>query len=159
MTNRFMRSGDPPGGMNVAVDGDLLYIGPFAVPLVGIGVLVTAFGWSGVPRLLAGAAGAMMLGGALLWTLTCLRRGQRIEAFVRGELPASPWQGYVWLTMAGLALLGLACLGMSVWVAALLLISAVLFAAAFVIMRDIPPFVFYLVLAVVGGWMILVEPG
>ncbi|MEO6088474.1 MAG: hypothetical protein ABIQ18_35720 [Umezawaea sp.] len=131
-------------------------VGPL---LVGIGVLVTAIGWSGVPRLLAGAAGAMMFGGALLWSVTCLRRGQRMEEFVRGELPAGPWRGYVWLTMLGLALLGLACLGVSVWIAALLLISAVVFAAAFVVMRDIPPFVFYLVLGVVGSWIVMVEPG
>lgn len=28
----FARVGDPPGGMTIAVDGDLLYVGPFAFP-------------------------------------------------------------------------------------------------------------------------------
>jgi hypothetical protein len=28
----FVVHGDPPGGMPIAVDGSLLYIGPFAMP-------------------------------------------------------------------------------------------------------------------------------
>ena len=28
--NAFVRAGDPPGGMTIAIDGDVLYVGPFA---------------------------------------------------------------------------------------------------------------------------------
>jgi len=76
------------------------------------------------------------------------------EEFARGELPAGPWLGYVWLTLLGLAVLGVACIAASTWVAVLLLASAVAFGVLFLVTRDIPPFLFYLVLVVVGGWLL-----
>lgn len=126
--------------------------------LAGLGVLVLTGAWSGPARLLTGGAGVTLLVGAVLWSVTCARRGRRIEAFARGELPAGPWVGYVWLTLAGLALLGLASLWYGVWIGFLLLVAAAAFTALFVFTRDIPPFVFYLVLAVFSVWSLAATP-
>lgn len=126
--------------------------------LTGVGVLLLTLAWTGRAQLLTGAAGAALLGGAVLWSVTCAWRGRRIEAFARGELPAGPWFGYVWLTLVGLATLGLASLSYETWVGFLLLVAAAAFTALFLIARDIPPFVFYLVLAVFGGWSLVAIP-
>lgn len=126
-------------------------IGPL---LAAVGVVSLGWGWSGQARLLASGAGIALLVGAALWSVSCARRGRRIEEFSRGELPTAEWLGYVWLTLAGLALLGVASLVLATWIGVLLLLAAVAFTALFVIMRDIPPFLFYLVLAVVGVWAI-----
>lgn len=123
--------------------------------LAALGVVVLAPGWPGSAGVLAGAAGVAMFVGAVLWSVSCARRGRRIEEFARGELPAGSWFGYVWLTLAGLAVFGFACFVMAVWVAILLWVSAAAFTAMFVAARDIPPFVFYLVLEVVGVWVIV----
>lgn len=126
--------------------------------LAGAGVLVLSAAWSGPARLFAGGAGVALLGGAVLWSVSCARRGRRIEEFARGELPAGPWLGYVWLTLAGLALLGLASLGYQTWIGVLLLIAGGAFTALFVIARDIPPFLFYLVLSAFGVWALVATP-
>lgn len=126
--------------------------------LTGVGVLVLAAGWSGPARLLAGGAGGALLVGAVLFSVSCARRGRRIEEFARGELPAGPWLGYVWLTLVGLALLGLASLWYATWIGVLLLVAAAAFTALFVIARDIPPFAFYLVLLVYAGWVLVAAP-
>ena len=123
--------------------------------LVGSGVLTLSAGYSGQARLLAGAGGLALLVGAVFWSISCARRARRIEAFARGELPAGAWLAYVWLTIAGLALLGLASLGFEAWVGVMLLVAAGVFGAWFVIARDIPPFVFYLVSTVFGVWSLL----
>ena len=68
------------------------------------------------------------------------------------------WLAYVWLTLVGLALLGLASLSYETWVGVMLLIAAAVFTAWFVITRDIPPFVFYLVLAVFSVWSLVATP-
>lgn len=44
------------------------------------------------------------------------------------------------------------------WVGILLLVSAGAFGVWFLLTRDIPPFVFYLVLSVVGSWVLLAQP-
>ena len=124
----------------------------------GLGVLVMAAGWSGQAQLLAGAAGVALLVGAVFWSISCARRGRRMEEFARGELPAGSWLAYVWLTLVGLALLGLASLSYETWVGVMLLIAAAVFTAWFVITRDIPPFVFYLVLAVFSVWSLVATP-
>jgi hypothetical protein len=126
--------------------------------LAAVGVLAVAAGWSSHARVLAAAAGASLLLGALLWSVVCARRGRRMPEFARRELPAGPWLCYVWLTHAGLALLGAAALSHAVWVGVLLLVAAVAFTALFVITRDIPPFFHYLVLAVVGVWVLAASP-
>ena len=118
-----------------------------AAPLPKLLVLSTGF-----------AALYALFVGAVLWSVSCARRGWRVEEFARGELSAWSWRGYVWLTLAGLALLGVACLGFAVWVGVLLLVSAAAFTAIFLVSGDIPPFVFYIVLTVVGVWVILVAP-
>jgi hypothetical protein len=126
--------------------------------LAALGVVALAAGWSGQARVLGGVAGVAMLVGAVLWSVSCARRGRRVEEFARGELPAGAWLGYVWLTLVGLTALGLASLGLATWVGVMLLIATAAFTALFLITRDIPPFLFYLALAVVGVWALLANP-
>ncbi|MGC5075950.1 hypothetical protein [Agrococcus sp. DT81.2] len=126
--------------------------------IAALGVLTVAAGWTEPARVLASVAGAAMLVGAVLWGVTCARRGRRIAEFARGELPAGSWLGYVWLTLLGLALLGAAALSHETWIGVLLLIAAAAFTALFVGTRDIPPFAFYLVLAAFSVWTLLATP-
>lgn len=128
-------------------------------PLIAaLGVLALAAGWSSQARVLAATAGASLLVGAVLWSVSCARRGRRIPEFARRELPAGPWLWYVWLTQAGLALLGAAAITHAAWVGVTLLGAAVAFTVLFVAIRDIPPFLYYLVLAVVGVWVLAAAP-
>lgn len=137
-------------------DAQWLYAGGPVV--AALGVLALAAGWTVQAGVLAAAAGSAMLVGAVLWSVSCARRGRRIAEFARGELPAGPWLGYVWLTLAGLALLGAAAVGQEPWIGVLLLVAAAALTALFVITRDLPPFAFYLVLTAFGAWCIVADP-
>ena len=69
-----------------------------------------------------------------------------------GGLPGWPFAAYVWLTVAGLFLMGAGLLTGS-WADVLgwiVLGADALFVVAYVRYGDIPPFVFYVLLSVVG---------
>ena len=69
-----------------------------------------------------------------------------------GELPGWPFSAYVWLTLAGLLTLGSGLLAgpWPRWLGWSVLAADAMFLVVYVRSRDIPPFVFYLVLAVAG---------
>ena len=72
--------------------------------------------------------------------------------FALGNLPWWPFATYVLLTIGGLAPLGIGLLAgdYAAWLGWLVLAADVLFLGLYLAMRDIPPFVFYLLLLVVG---------
>jgi hypothetical protein len=129
-------------------------------PLYALGAVVAALGvlplaadgtTKGSSWLIASCA--LLVLGALAWSWSVYLRGTRPEQFALGELPGWPFTAYVWLTLAGLLLLGL---GLRTgdppdWLAWLVLGSAAVFGVVYVRYRDLPPFVFYLVLTVVGA--------
>jgi hypothetical protein len=134
-----------------------------AQPMYAAGALITAIGvgvraasMTDAPRVGLALSCVLLVVGALCWSASVFARGRDIEGFVRGTLPHWPFPAYVWLTLAGLVALGAGLLVSDVpaWTGWLAVVAAVVFAAAFVRFRDIPPFVFYLLLPVVSlGWL------
>jgi len=121
----------------------------------GVGVLAaderaTSSGW------LAALCASLVLG-ALAWGWSVYLRAVRPRDFALGRLPGRPFAAYVWLTLVGLALLGVGLLAGSwpTWAGWATLGADALFLALFVRTGDIPPFVFYLLLGVVGGFAVL----
>jgi hypothetical protein len=128
-------------------------------PLFGIGALLAALG---VGFLAADSAspeqswfvvsGALLFVGAVAWSWSVLLRGVHPREFALGELPGWPFALYIWLTIAGLAPLGVGLVlsDQPDWTGWLTLGLDALFLATYLRYRDIPPFVFYLLLLVIG---------
>lgn len=127
----------------------LYALGPL-VAAVGIGVLAGATSGSGRAALVLSCVALVV--GALSWCWATYLRGTDHRAFAEGTLPGWPFAGYVWLTLAGLMALGVGLLlaDFPVWVGWLTVAADVVFAAAYLRYRDIPPFVFYLLMVPVG---------
>jgi hypothetical protein len=122
-------------------------------PIVaGIGVVVLAADASDGDTVLFGIAGAGLVVGALAWSWSVYLRAARVRDFALGNLPWWPFATYVLLTISGLAPLGIGLLAgdYAAWLGWLVLAADVLFLGLYLAMRDIPPFVFYLLLLVVG---------
>lgn len=128
----------------------LYAMGPL-IAAVGVGLLVGDTR-AATARILFAVAGVLLVAGALAWSWIVYLRAIDIVAFARGSLPGWPFTTYVLLTNAGLASLGagLVVAGSSVWIGWLTLAADAAFVAAYVRFGDIPPFVFYLLLLVVG---------
>ena len=128
-------------------------------PLYALGALVAALGAGALAaddratnERWFRASCALLVLGALAWSLSVYRRALRPRDFALGRLPAWPFAAYVWLTVAGLFLLGAGLLTGS-WADVLgwiVLGADALFVVAYVRYGDIPPFVFYVLLLVVG---------
>jgi hypothetical protein len=131
-----------------------------AQPLYGLGPIVAAVGAGYLTaaaqgrgtRALFGASCVALAIGALAWTCSLYLRGTRVAEFAHGSLPSWPFVTYVLLTIGGLALLGLGLLagGFPTWLGWLILGADVLFLVGYLWLKDIPPFVFYLLLLLTG---------
>jgi hypothetical protein len=113
-------------------------------------------GAGAAPRALVAAAGAALVVGALAWARSVHQRTVRVADFAHGRLPGWPFTTYVLLTVAGLALLGAGLLagGFPAWLGWLVLAADAMFLAAYLRLRDLPPFVFYLLLLTVGSALV-----
>jgi hypothetical protein len=102
-------------------------------------------------RWLAASCSLLVLG-ALAWSWSVYLRALRPGDFALGRLPAWPFAAYVSLTIAGLALLGVGLLmgGWPNWTGWVTVGLDLLFLAGYARYGDIPPFVFYLLLGIVG---------
>lgn len=102
-------------------------------------------------RWLAASCSLLVLG-ALVWSWSVYLRALRPGDFALGRLPGWPFAAYASLTIAGLALLGVGLLtgGWPRWTGWVTLGLDLLFLAGYARFRDIPPFVFYLLLGVIG---------
>jgi len=130
-----------------------------AQPLYGLGSIIAAAGVSSLAvapdqrsRATFAAAGLALTSGALPWLWSLYLRGTRVRAFAFGTLPGWPFRAYVLLTIGGLALLGIGLRtdGFSAWLGWLTLGADLVFLAGYLRFKDIPPFVFYLLLLLVG---------
>jgi hypothetical protein len=126
-------------------------LGPIVVA-VGVGLLAAVALGRGA-RVMFGAGCVVMAIGALAWSWSLYLRGTRVTEFARGTLPGWPFAIYVLLTIVGLALVGLGLLAgrFPTWLGWLALSADVLFLVAYLWFKDIPPFVFYLLLLLVGA--------
>ncbi len=124
-------------------------LGPL-IAAAGVGVLAGAS--TGSSRVALAIACAALGAGALSWSWSTYLRGTHHREFAAGTLPGWPFAVYVWLTLVGLMALGVGLLlaDLPAWVGWLTLGADVVFAAVYVRFRDIPPFVFYLLLVPVG---------
>jgi hypothetical protein len=132
-----------------------------AQPFYGVGPLVASVGVG----FLAASRGAntgrtwltlsclLLLVGALCWSWSVYLRTIRYRDFALGGLPGWPFAAYVVLTLGGLAMLGVGLLLGTTpdWLGWLAIGADALFIAAYVRWKDIPPFVFYLLMTVVGA--------
>jgi len=102
------------------------------------------------------AAGLALLIGALAWIPGLIRRGRDIEGFAYQRHPAWPFYTYTAASLLGLLLLAL---GLSqegpVWLAWVVTLAAAAFGGLLVMTRDLPPFVFYVVLDAVAITLLL----
>lgn len=116
----------------------------------GVGVLAASSG-GGAAVVLAASCG-MLAVGVLAWWWSLFLRGTRLSDFAFGELPSWPFATYVLLTVAGIALLGLGFLlgEFQTWLVWVTLVADAVFLVGYLRFRDIPPFVFYVLLTVVG---------
>ena len=109
------------------------------------------------PRAMLAAAGAALVAGAAAWARCVHQRTARVADFAHGRLPGWPFTTYILLTVAGLALLGagLPAGGFPAWLGWLVLAADAAFLAAYLRLRDLPPFVFYLLLIAVGSALVV----
>jgi hypothetical protein len=131
-----------------------------AQPLYGLGPILAAagVGWLAAAATTRGTRAALAVAclalavGALAWAWSLYLRGTRVAEFASGTLPGWPFATYVLLTIGGLALLGAGLLagGYPMWLGWLTLGADLLFLAGYLWLGDIPPFVFYLLLLLVG---------
>ncbi len=93
-----------------------------------------------------------LVAGALFWAPSLYQRGTRIADFASGRLPGWPFTTYVLLTIGGLALLGIGLLigAFPAWLGWLSVGASIVFLAGYLWFKDIPPFLFYLLLVLVG---------
>jgi hypothetical protein len=130
-----------------------------AQPLSGAGPVIAAAGVAflaaasdeGGRAVLAASCAALAIG-ALAWGWSLYLRGTRVSEFAFGTLPGWPFATYVLLTIGGIALLAVGMLigDFRPWLGWLTLGTDVVFLAAYLRFEDIPPFVFYVLLTLVG---------
>jgi hypothetical protein len=128
----------------------LYALGP-VIAAAGVGFVAAGTSDAAVRALLAVACAALGVG-ALSWSWIVYLRGTRVSDFAFGRLPGWPFALYVDLTIAGLFLLGVALLSgdFPAWIGWVTVAADSVFLVGYVRYRDLPPFVFYLLLLGVG---------
>lgn len=131
-----------------------------AQPLYGSGAMICAVGVAVLSvdsdrgtRAILALSSALLFIGSIAWAWSLLRRGKDIVAFARGMLPAWPFASYVLATIAGLAFLGIGLLlgDFPMWLGWLVIAADAMFLGGYLRLGDIPPFVFYVLLLLVGA--------
>jgi hypothetical protein len=130
-------------------------IGP-AVAGVGVGLLAVDDAISSSAKVLCLIAAVALLVGAGTWSYSCYLRGAHPADFALGKLPGWPFATYVVLTIAGLALFGAGLLvgDYPGWLGWSVLTADLAFLTLYAVTKDIPPFLFYIVLMVAGAVLV-----
>ena len=129
--------------------------------LFGLGASIAAIGLGFVAYHLRGTPGAVwaylglvaVILGAVLWDGHVYLRAVDPEGFVEGSLIGWLFPAYALLTQLGLLAFGVAYLraGYSAWLGAITVGGAVIFFIVYLIFKDIPPFVYYILTGLSGG--------
>jgi hypothetical protein len=132
----------------------------FAQMIFGAGALVAAIGVLllaiDVRKTDAGPqwmiAGLLMVGGAMSWIWHSYLRGMDPAGWVAHAHPIWLFPLFSLMNQAALVFLGLALFkfGAPRWVGWTSIVSGISFAVLMAIFRDMPPFVYYLVLGIIG---------
>jgi len=130
------------------------YVGQFAVidgtVLTAIGVLLLDHADATF------AAGVALLVGAIAWIPGLIRRGRDIEGFAYQRHTAWPYYTYTIASLVGLLLLAVGLYQDGpVWLAWVVTLAAAGFGGLLLVTRDLPPFVFYVVLDTVAITLLL----
>ena len=126
------------------------------ITALGVGLLAFSLRW--LPANLIYVIAGLLLVGAVSWSRHVYLRAMDPQAFVAGALPAWHFILYTLLTLAGFFLLGFESLrlfGFHAWQGWLLMGASLLFFVAYLIFKDMPPFVHYLLGLVLGVSLIL----
>jgi hypothetical protein len=125
-----------------------------------LGASVTAIGLGLVAYRLRGSPGAPLawLGfgvvavGAVLWDWHVYLRALDPAAFAFGTLPAWQFVAYTLLTLAGLAAFGVVYLraGFPAWLGGVTIAGAAVLLVLYLVFRDMPPFVYYILTLLAG---------
>jgi hypothetical protein len=128
--------------------------------LFGLGASVTAIGLGLAAYLLrrSPAAPLAWLGfvavavGAILWDWHVLKRALDPAAFAHGTLPLWQFTAYTLLTVAGLAAFGVVYLrvGFPAWLGVVTVAGAAVLFVLFLVFKDMPPFVYYILTILTG---------
>ena len=128
--------------------------------LFALGSLVTVLGLTfflfryrdGVSGSWAWIGVLLLLAGAVLWTWHCLERLISPEGFANGTLTPYLFTIYSIFTQAGLICFGIFLLGtgLSGWTGWMLIAGMVILGILYVIFRDMPPFVYYVLTLVLA---------
>lgn len=121
--------------------------------VTAVGVLLAGTALQGRPvAAVIYAGGALLLVGAIAWTWHVYLRAHDPRAFVDGSLPSWHFVLYTLLTIAAFALIGYSLLqmGFPAWSAWLLIGASLLLVILYLVFKDMPPFVYYLLGLVLG---------
>ena len=128
--------------------------------LFGLGASIAAIGLGFVAYHLRTAPGAVwvyiglaaVILGAVLWDGLVYLRAIDPEGFVEGRLIGWPFPVYTLLTQVGLLAFGVAYLraGYPAWLGGITVGGAVIFFIVYLVFRDIPPFVYYVLTFMTG---------
>ena len=126
-----------------------LYAGGALLAALGVGSLAAEGEGPGTSLLWVSCA--LLVVGAIAWSWSVYLRAQHHRDFALGRLPGWPFATDCWLTFAGLALLGVGLLEREPqWLGWVVLGADTLYVLGYLRYGDIPPFVFYLLLSIVG---------
>lgn len=125
----------------------------------GLGAVVTAAGFvllasahAGGTRLV-GLVSYGMLAGALVWGINLIQRATDVEGFAAGTHPVWPFLAYTLLTMLALAVWGWFYLqgDFPAWLGWATLVPILILFVLLVVLRDLPPFVYYVITLMTVG--------
>jgi hypothetical protein len=133
--------------------------------LFGLGASIAAIGLGFVSHHLRGTPGAVwayiglaaVILGAVLWDGHVYLRAIDPEGFVEGGPVGWLFPAYALLTQVGLIAFGVAYLraGYPAWLGGVTVGGAVIFFIVYLVFRDIPPFVYYILTFIAGIWLML----
>ena len=128
--------------------------------LFGLGASIAAIGLGFVAHHLRGTPGAVwayiglaaVILGAVLWEGHVYLRAVDPEGFVEGRLIGWLFPAYALLTQVGLLAFGVAYLraGYPAWLGGITVAGAVIFFIVYLVFKDIPPFVYYILTFIAG---------
>lgn len=131
--------------------------------LFGLGASITAIGLGFVAYHLRGTPGAVwayigliaVILGAVFWDGHVYLRAVDPEGFVEGRLIGWLFPAYALLTQVGLLAFGVAYLraGYSAWLGRVTVGGAIIFIIVYLVFKDIPPFVYYILTFMAGIWL------
>jgi hypothetical protein len=123
------------------------------VIITAVGIAVAAFALKDRPSApFVVIAAVLLIVGAAAWSWSVYLRATDPAAFANGTMPGWHFVLYSLLTMAAFLLIGIACLqlGLPAWAGWVLIVGSILFFVLYIIFKDMPPFVYYLMGVALG---------